>query len=123
MKIDCIEALQAAGNCLGEGEEIDEEALKSVSADYDYVLKLRLTDDEEFKKLLEQDPNAVKHEKMENDSVVLTASTRGLQEFVVKYAEDERLFTDATVLLHRKTKASQGPAGQDVKKGKASDRK
>ncbi|MHC4617449.1 MAG: hypothetical protein ACYTEQ_06815 [Planctomycetota bacterium] len=123
IKIDCIKPLQAARDCLGEGEEMDEEALKSVSAAHDYVLKLRLTDDEEFKKLLEQNPNAVKHEKMEDDGVVLTASTRGLQEFVVKYAEDERLFTDATVLLRGKTKASQERARQDVSKGKAGETK
>jgi hypothetical protein len=122
MKIDCIESLQTAGKCLSEGEQIDADALKKLSADYDSVLKLRLTDDEEFKKLLEQDPNAIKHEKVENNGLILTASTRQLQEFVLKYADDERLFTDAAVLLRRKTKESQGPARQDANEGRATQK-
>jgi hypothetical protein len=113
IKIDCIKPLQAARNCLPEGEEIDEEVLKSVSADYDYVLKMRLTDDDAFEKIIEHDPNAVRHEMVEDDGFVLTASTRELQMFVLKYADDERLFTDATVLLRRKTKASQGAARRE----------
>jgi hypothetical protein len=87
--------------------------LKSVSADYDYVLKMRLTDDDAFEKIIEHDPNAVRHEMVEDDGFVLTASTRELQTFVLKYADDERLFTDAIVLLRGKTKASQGAARRD----------
>jgi hypothetical protein len=37
-------------------------------------LKLQITDDDEFKKLLKQDPNAVEHTSTE-DELVLTAST------------------------------------------------
>ena len=63
-------------------------------------LKLRLTDDEKFQELLEAHPDAVKHE-MNDDLPVLTASTKELQAFVTKYADDERLFTNE-VLLRRK---------------------
>jgi len=119
IKIDCIEPLQTAGKCFSEDEQVDADVLKKLSADYDGVLKLRLTDDEEFKKLLEQEPNAIQHEKTENDGVILTASTRQLQEFVLKYADDERLFTDATVLLRKKTAGGQAPAGQDARQGSA----
>lgn len=113
IKVDCIEPLQALGKCLSEDEQIDEDLLKRLSADYDSVLKLRLTNGEEFEKLLEQDPNAVKHEKMENNGLILTASTSELQKFVLKYADGENLFTDAKVLVRRKTEASDGPAKQD----------
>lgn len=110
IKIDCIEPLAAAKNCLPDDEDIDEALLKSLSVDYDSVLKIRLTDDDAFKKLIEEDPNVVRHE---DDGALLTASTRELQAFVLKYAEDERLFTDATVLLRTKTKGSQGAARRD----------
>ena len=63
-------------------------------------LKLRLTDDEKFQELIEAHPDAVKHE-MIDDVPVLTASTRELQAFVAKYADDERLFANE-ILLRRK---------------------
>jgi hypothetical protein len=103
IKIDCIEPLLDAGKCvLEEGEHVDANSLKNLSAEYDSVLKLRLTDDEEFKKLLEQDPNSIKHEKVEDDGIVLTASPGELQKFVLKYADDERVFSKAQVLIRRK---------------------
>ncbi|HUW18074.1 MAG TPA: hypothetical protein VMW16_02095 [Sedimentisphaerales bacterium] len=116
IKIDCIEFLPAAQNCLPEDEKTDKDLLKNLSLNYDYVLKLRLTDDDAFKKLLERDANAVKHEMVENNGVVLTASTKELQAFVLKYADDESLFTDAKVLLRRKTTSSQRPAKEDPNK-------
>ena len=73
-------------------------------------LTMRLTDDEKMKKLLEQDPNAVKHTLLE-DKPVLTASTNELQAFVLKYADDSRLFTDAMVLGRKKAGAPNVPAG------------
>ena len=63
-------------------------------------LKLRLTDEDELKKLLKDEPNAVNHAIIEN-RLILTASTKELQAFVLKYADDERLFADA-IELHRK---------------------
>lgn len=120
IKIDCIEAVAAVKNCLPEGEEVDEDTLEELSKDYDRALKLRLTDDDEFKKLLEEDPNAVKHEMVEEDGpVVLTASTKELQAFVLKYAEDERLFTEPKVLMRRKTKACEETAKEDAVETKA----
>ena len=65
-------------------------------------LKIRLTDDEAFKKLIEAEPKAVKHDVID-DHPVLTASTAELQAFVAKYADDERLFTNE-VTLTRKSK-------------------
>ncbi|GAF73214.1 unnamed protein product, partial [marine sediment metagenome] len=65
-------------------------------------LKMRLTDDDKMKKLLEEDPNAVKHTSIEN-KLILTASTKELQAFVLKYADDERVFANEVVLNRRET--------------------
>jgi len=54
-------------------------------------LKVRLTDDGEFKKLLKAQPKAVRFD-MIDDRPVLTAPTADLQTFFAKYADDERLF-------------------------------
>ncbi len=65
-------------------------------------LKVRLTDDDGFKKLLEAEPKAVKHDVVD-DHPVLTAATDELQAFVAKYADDDRLFANE-VTLTRKSK-------------------
>lgn len=66
-------------------------------------LKMRLTLEDEMQKLLKEDPNAVQHTFIE-DRLILTASTKELQAFVLKYADDDRLFTDETVLSRKETK-------------------
>ncbi len=63
-------------------------------------LKLRLTDDEKFAKLLEAEPAAVKHDTM-YDRPLLTASTEELQAFVLKHAGDGRLFMDEMTLTRK----------------------
>jgi hypothetical protein len=65
-------------------------------------LKIRLTDDEGFKKLLAAEPKAVKYDTID-DHPVLTASTGELQAFLTKYAGDERLFPN-DLTLTRKSK-------------------
>jgi hypothetical protein len=60
-------------------------------------LKLRLTDDDKMKELLEKDPNAIKHE-MVNDRLVLTDDTAELQKFVLKYADNEDVFSNELIL-------------------------
>jgi hypothetical protein len=65
-------------------------------------LKMRLTDDDKMEELLKEDPNAVKHTLME-DRLILTASTEELQAFVLKYADDSRVFPDEIVLNRRET--------------------
>lgn len=57
------------------------------------IVVLRWMGGEEFNKMLKSDPNLIKHEVA--DSTVLTASTKELQDFVVKYANDDRVFDDA----------------------------
>ena len=65
-------------------------------------LKMRLTDDEKMEKLFKEDPNVVKHMSIE-DRLILTASTEELQAFVLKYADDSRVFPDEIVLNRRET--------------------
>ncbi len=65
-------------------------------------LKMRLTDDDKMAELLKEDPNAVKHMSIE-DKLILTASTEELQAFVLKYADDSRVFPDEIVLNRRET--------------------
>lgn len=63
-------------------------------------LTLRITDDDRFKELIQAVPAAVKHEMMD-DRPVLTASTKELQEFVTKFAADERLFPNDLTLSRK----------------------
>jgi hypothetical protein len=70
-------------------------------------LKLQLTDDDELKKLLKDDPNVVEHTLIEEDRLLLTASTEKLQAFVLKYADDSRVFTEESILNREKTKTPQ----------------
>jgi len=53
-----------------------------------------------MEELLKKDPNAVKHMSIE-DRLILTASTKELQAFVLEYADDNRVFTDEIVLNRR----------------------
>jgi hypothetical protein len=77
-------------------------------------LKLQLTDDEEFKKLLKEDPNVIEHTSIEG-KLVLTASTQKLQAFALKYADDSRVFTEEGILNRKKTKAPQESVKQKSK--------
>ena len=63
-------------------------------------LKIRLTDDEGFKKLLDAEPKAVKYDVID-DRPVVTASTAELQAFAARYADDERLFPSEVTLTRK----------------------
>jgi hypothetical protein len=63
-------------------------------------LKIWFTNIDEFKKLLQEDPNAVKHE-MVDGTPVLTGSTPRLQSFVLKYADDKRVFSGEHLLSRK----------------------
>jgi hypothetical protein len=60
-------------------------------------LKLRVTMDDKMDELLKEYPDAIEHIKID-DRIVLTAKTKALQEFILKYADDERLFIDEVAL-------------------------
>jgi hypothetical protein len=58
------------------------------------ALKLCAMSSDSIDSLLKSKPNAVKHEKLEdgdNGRLVLTASTKELQKFILKYDHDEKL--------------------------------
>lgn len=76
------------------------------------ALKMRLTDDEDMEKLLKEDPNAVKYEKLD-DSIVLIASTKQLQAFVLKYADNDKFFTEDVLLRRGKAKEPNEPAARE----------
>ena len=92
-------------------DEVDAEQMKLAYNAYFFVpvhtfvkvdvigeqLQLRLTDDEEFKKLVETEPNAVRYDTLD-DRPVLTAPTAEIQAFVTKYAGNERLFPNKLTL-------------------------
>ncbi len=66
-------------------------------------LKLRVTMDDKMDELLKEYPDAIEHILIE-DRIVLTAKTKQLQAFVLKYADDERLFTDEIALDRKMNK-------------------
>lgn len=63
-------------------------------------LQLRVMNPGEVSKMLKEDPNLLKHEVVD-DSIVLTASTKQLQEFVIEYVNEEGVFGDPKVFTRR----------------------
>lgn len=63
-------------------------------------LQLRAMNYDKVSKMLQEDPNLLKHEVVD-DRIVLTASTEQLQEFIIKYANEEGVFAEATELARR----------------------
>jgi hypothetical protein len=76
---------------------------------------MRLTDDEKMGELLKENPNAVKHEVVEDydGGIVLAASTKELQAFALKYADDSRVFSNEIILSLKKAEAPQQSGKQD----------
>jgi hypothetical protein len=66
-------------------------------------LKLRLMLESKIEELLKENPSAVKQTSV-GDRLVLTGSTKELQAFVLKYADDERVFTDQVILSRKEPK-------------------
>jgi hypothetical protein len=61
-------------------------------------IKLRLMDHDWLDKYLESHPNALKHERIDKDQLILTASTHELQKFVLDNLETKDAFGDSTEL-------------------------
>lgn len=55
-------------------------------------LTLSVMDPETIKEMLENDPNIIKHEILDDKRIVLTASTKELQDFLKEHADDKGLF-------------------------------
>jgi hypothetical protein len=65
---------------------------------------MRLMLESKVKELLTEKPDIVKHASV-GDRLVLTAPTKELQAFILKYADDERVFTDEITLVRKQAKA------------------
>jgi hypothetical protein len=63
-------------------------------------LAIRVMLDRPFQELVRAEPNAVQYQMIDGRPV-LTASTKELQEFVTRFADDERLFTPAMTLTRK----------------------
>ena len=106
VKVDFITPIADVGKHI---DKPDPNVLKQLSKNYDYAMVLRLTDDDDFEKILKQDPNAIAHEKIENHGIILTASTKQLQKFVLKYADHDKLFSTDTNLIRKKNSNKNPP--------------
>jgi len=65
------------------------------------VLRLAMLDLDWLKRMIAEKKVDIAHERVD-EGIVLTASTKELQEFVLKYAEDEEAFHDPTELHRQK---------------------
>jgi hypothetical protein len=63
-------------------------------------LRLRMIDYEKIENMLKDDPNVIKHEVIDDDRIVLTASTEELQNFVAEHVNT--IFTDASDAIRLK---------------------
>jgi len=59
-------------------------------------LKMSCMEGDWLKNFLKKNPDAIRHEIIEDDLVVLTASTSELQAFILAHLEDEGAFSDAS---------------------------
>lgn len=64
-------------------------------------LKIHLFDDDWITDLFEKQKIRMKHEKLENGGILLTASTEELQKFVKKYANEQQAFSDELILTRK----------------------
>ena len=66
-------------------------------------LKMRLMLESKVKEFLTDNPDIVKHVSV-GERLVLTAPTKELQAFILKYADNERVFTDEVTLICKQAK-------------------
>ena len=66
-------------------------------------LKLRLLLESNLQELLKENPDAVEHASIE-DRTVLTGSTKELQAFILKYADNEKVFPEQVTLSRKEPK-------------------
>ena len=72
------------------------------------TLKMRIMDPDNLKEMLENDPNLIKHEIVQ-DRPVLTASTKELQKFMKAHADDEGLFGEPSKMKRMQPKDPNAP--------------
>jgi hypothetical protein len=77
------------------------------------ILKMRVMNPDKMKEMLENDPNLIKHEIVQRDRIVLTASTKDLQQFMKKHASVEDFFGDASDFKRLEAKDANDPNAID----------
>ncbi|OHB48407.1 MAG: hypothetical protein A2Y10_09820 [Planctomycetes bacterium GWF2_41_51] len=82
------EDMNIPGNDFYKGHLIGAHSFMKIDVTKD-SLKIGIMSPESVKKILEAEPNAIKHEKVD-DRIILTASTKALKDFILKYAADEK---------------------------------
>lgn len=73
------------------------------------TLQMRLMDPDKITNMLENNPKLLKHEVVNEYCLLLTASTKQLQQFMVKHANDEGLFIEQCDLMRFEPKDSKDP--------------
>jgi hypothetical protein len=76
---------------------------------------------EEFEKLLEKEPSAVRHQKLENKRIVLTGSTKDLQDFLLKYGGSKEVFMKEAPEMIRLISGSPQNKAQPTAAGKKNE--
>jgi hypothetical protein len=76
------------------------------------TLKIQAMNPEKLQEMLKAKPDLIKHEVLE-DRIVLTASTKQLQKFMLEHVKDEGLFAEPTEM--ERVEPKDIPAGQSNK--------
>ena len=63
-------------------------------------LRLAITEEDKIRELLDEHPDSIENSVVEGRTV-LTSKTEKIQEFILKYSEDERLFSDEIQLVRK----------------------
>lgn len=69
-------------------------------------LKIAITDQDKFEKLLEDSPGSLEYTKTK-DRLIITASSNHIQKFIAEHINDERLFTEPSTLQRQEAKAEK----------------
>ena len=75
------------------------------------TLQIRMMNTDKMKEMLEAGPNLIKHEILEerDSQILLTASTKELQRFMVEHAKDEGLFDEPSDMRRLEVKEPKEP--------------
>jgi DNA-directed RNA polymerase subunit H (RpoH/RPB5) len=78
------------------------------------ILKMQVMNPEKLGKMLADDPNLLKHEAIEDDRVVITASTQQLQQFMKQHANDKDLFGETADLKRVEQNEPNAPEANEI---------
>ncbi len=81
----------------------------------DETLQMAYLDSDWLKKYLQEHPDAVRHDKLENDTIVLTAPPKELQAFLTKHATSPEAWKECDPISRRTAEPERGSGGTDAK--------